>query len=525
MSSRGVLRIAAAHEADVGLARRFFAVLLGLLTLLFFFTWNQPILEQHGFRQTQTAITSYWMIHEGYGLFNYITPVLGDPWAIPFELPWYQWIVAKISIHTGLGLEPIGRLVSFLFSLATLGVTARILRLVGLANLGVWSFAIIFLACPQYAFWGRTFMIETAALFFSMTFLWAALELARSKGLATFGWAGLAIFAGVLGGTQKVTTFLPVWAAVGVFLAVRMVSAFRERSDSSVRFAVVVCTVLFIPALCATLWSVYADSVKELNPVGRNLTSVALATWNFGTLEQRLSPKLWYDVIWMRGIDSGVMSRWVLFGLALVSLAVLRGRAIWLFLATLAMFLAPFLIFTNLHMIHNYYQTANAIFLLAAVAIVIDSVRTRTSSVIAYGCLIVVVAAEIWGYGTGYLLRQTQPLETNAQRELQLAAVVRESVPPERAILTIGLDWSSAVPYYSERKAMSGWYMDVPKVLAMYRDSAAFADLGGVVLCPTDKESLERSLSEGLDRVVAGWQSVAVGDCLVFAKPATDKGL
>jgi hypothetical protein len=50
---------------------------------------EQPILEFHGFRQTQTAITSYWMMQEGWQL-DYQTPVAGYPWAIPFEFPLIQ---------------------------------------------------------------------------------------------------------------------------------------------------------------------------------------------------------------------------------------------------------------------------------------------------------------------------------------------------------------------------------------------------------------------------------------------------
>ena len=56
----------------------------------------QPLLEQHGFRQTQTALTSYWMMEDGWRL-AYETPVGGYPWTIPFEFPIYQAIVALLS--------------------------------------------------------------------------------------------------------------------------------------------------------------------------------------------------------------------------------------------------------------------------------------------------------------------------------------------------------------------------------------------------------------------------------------------
>ena len=40
--------------------------------------WNNSILDHHGFRQSQTAITSYYFIKDGFRL-AYETPVLGAP--------------------------------------------------------------------------------------------------------------------------------------------------------------------------------------------------------------------------------------------------------------------------------------------------------------------------------------------------------------------------------------------------------------------------------------------------------------
>ncbi|WP_277186089.1 hypothetical protein, partial [Caballeronia sp. BR00000012568055] len=44
---------------------------------------SQPLLGLHAFRQTQTALTSYWACKQGVQL-SYWTPVAGFPWAIPF---------------------------------------------------------------------------------------------------------------------------------------------------------------------------------------------------------------------------------------------------------------------------------------------------------------------------------------------------------------------------------------------------------------------------------------------------------
>ena len=64
---------------------------------------HQPLIESHAFRQTQTALTSYWMLEEGWKI-AYQTPVVGFPWAIPFEFPLYQSLVAGVVALTEVGV-------------------------------------------------------------------------------------------------------------------------------------------------------------------------------------------------------------------------------------------------------------------------------------------------------------------------------------------------------------------------------------------------------------------------------------
>jgi hypothetical protein len=55
-----------------------------------FSTLNQPLIDRHEFRQTQTALSALFMQPGLEGLLNYETPVLGAPWSIPFEFPLFQ---------------------------------------------------------------------------------------------------------------------------------------------------------------------------------------------------------------------------------------------------------------------------------------------------------------------------------------------------------------------------------------------------------------------------------------------------
>src|SRR5690349_21039333 len=81
--------------------------------------WQNSITNSFSFRQCQTAIAAR-SIQEGGPFFAYETPVLGPPWSVPFEFPFYQGLVGWSARFLPLPLEQTGRLFSVLFFYATL---------------------------------------------------------------------------------------------------------------------------------------------------------------------------------------------------------------------------------------------------------------------------------------------------------------------------------------------------------------------------------------------------------------------
>ena len=81
---------------------------------------DQPLIDRHEFRQTQTALSALFMQPGFEGLLNYQTPVVGAPWSIPFEFPLFQWITHQLAHLSGLNLSSSGRLISVLFGLGCL---------------------------------------------------------------------------------------------------------------------------------------------------------------------------------------------------------------------------------------------------------------------------------------------------------------------------------------------------------------------------------------------------------------------
>src|SRR5580765_4756034 len=89
--------------------------------------WWSPITDRYGFRQTQTAISAYWLSH-GSPFLPDEAPVLGPPWSIPFEFPLYQEAVSLWSRLTGAPIDQSGRLISLLFFYAGLVPVAWMVR-------------------------------------------------------------------------------------------------------------------------------------------------------------------------------------------------------------------------------------------------------------------------------------------------------------------------------------------------------------------------------------------------------------
>src|ERR1039458_146889 len=113
--------IAAGRRTPSLMAASYIAIACGFGWLFFFTlkTLHVPVLDAFGFRQTQTAISVYWMLHE-HALIRYLTPVLGSPWSLPFEVPVYQLIVAALRAVMSLDLDACGRIVSVGFFFGSL---------------------------------------------------------------------------------------------------------------------------------------------------------------------------------------------------------------------------------------------------------------------------------------------------------------------------------------------------------------------------------------------------------------------
>lgn len=447
-----------ARKHSRGLITRYFPLTLFSASFLFCLAslqhgWNGTLCELHAFRQTQTAVTVSYLLKGGPWL-AYETPIFGPPWSIPMEFPLYQWIVALVAQADIFSIDQSGRLVSALFFLSTLYPISRILGALKLSQNQIFLVLTVYCLSPQYLYWSRAFMIESAALALAVYFLWLTMlsghpnnQSGKMK-LLLFG-VGLV---GSLAGVVKVTTFFAFAAAALFFCLRNPIGNTRIKRDHwHQSFDTRLCIfAVVIPLVSIFLWTSYADHLKDLNPLGINITSSSLTNWNFGTLSQKFSFDTW-RFIYLRTTRDLLGNFW-LPPFFIIAGFLCRPAYVKIVFASLFLYLLPLVTFTNLYHEHNYYAYANGIFLLIAAGVIIadlcysDSLPRRIAGL----SLLVLVLV----YSSTTYLNSYRPIQGRGHDLSAIARDFENLTREDEVVVVFGEDWSPEVPYYIQRRSV-----------------------------------------------------------------------
>ncbi|CAN7660403.1 hypothetical protein [Rhizobium sp. LjRoot258] len=373
-----------------------------------------------------------------------------------------------------------GRLLSFGFYLATLVPARYIFRYFRLREEHFLVFAVLYLSCPLYVFWSRGIMIETAALFFSVAWFASLLALQKTPTIYTLL---LSIALGCLASLTKSTTFLGFGVPVFAFVIYEIVDGYRQKSlHEKIRPFLSLAASGVIALAVGYLWVKYSDLIKIQNPNSAMFTSAALQRWTFGTLHLRESPEFW-KIVWGR-MPFDVFGCAAFLALFCFGASAKSTRSLLLVLLGLLSFLAAILTFSNLHFVHTYYQTSIAIFLVFSAAISLAAfadVRPKTA---------IVILTAIFAGNVFYVERFYQPLISNdamGDELLKVGQVIQNNTSEKQAIVVVGSDWSSEVPFYANRKgfAVKNHTPDPIVVNAINNPESVFggAKLGAIVDC------------------------------------------
>ncbi len=399
--------------------------------------------EMHAFRQTQTAYVALEYARHGIDLLHTPLPIFGPSGDVPMELPLVQ-AAGALFIDAGVRADTAMRLVGLIgFQVAAVLVTALMLRWHG--RRAAIVAIVLFQFSPFALGWGAASLIEFPAV---------ACALGMVVGLDAWFRSGsrVGLAAGVLSAwlafLVKVTT-APPWCVLLLVAAGVAYAATRS-------WRRIVGGLLAGPGiglLLGAAWTRYADGIKEDNPLTAPMTSGALRDWNFGTLDQRLDPGSYVQIL---GRIGGEIAGPAGLGLLVAVLGIVfatRGterirRAGWLVTAAVA----P-LVFFNLYYVHNYYLIAVFPALVASVAIgvvaIAERVRFDTTAVAAVGTGIVLVGSAAspngWAEVRQWVSTPSSDPTTDALRSL---------TAPDDLIVLVGCEYDPQTLYFADRRGL-----------------------------------------------------------------------
>src|SRR5262249_6039212 len=151
----------------------------------------------------------------------------------------------------------------------------------------------------------------------------------------------------------------------------------------------------------------------------------------------------------------------------------------------IVLFILPIAVFTNVHIIHDYYQTANAIFIVAAISFLVSELIAARKPILASFVVVLLIFGSLARFYFHQWPAATAPLF--GHWSYLAGKMVEKSTPEESSLIVLGLDWSSEVNYYAKRKglALPVWATPQEARMILSNPDAAMGGLkvGAVVDC------------------------------------------
>jgi 4-amino-4-deoxy-L-arabinose transferase-like glycosyltransferase len=416
-----------------------------------------PLVEEHPFRQAQTAITVWAMVDNGIRLFNYETPIFGPPWQVPFEFPIFQAAAALLVKAGAESIDAACRATNLFFFYLSAGFLYALCR----RHFEEWAASACVLMAyvwmPFTIFWSRTAMIDYASVTFTLAYLyylegWVLNRGARLYLIAATGFGCLSLL------TKPTTT--PIVAVAIAWVVVRRLRddlrgapGTRDRLRRLLAFGLGLGVVGLLPLLAVYAWTTFADRVKAASPATSWLASEGLTTWTYGTWEQRAQWEAWRTV-WLRMWGNFAPEYFVVFPLFGLVWAVTSGRTGRSFVLT--MLLGATLTqatFFNLYVAHTYYQMAvsPAAAILVGVglyALCVESVHNQIARWVIPLLLLRIL------YGQGSILAAPFGLTYEGAPAYRIGKVLQEATTPDERVIVEGRDWSADFLYYARRRGL-----------------------------------------------------------------------
>lgn len=401
----------------------------------------------HEFRQTQTALISYYIdLQDNFSL-DYETPLFGPPWQMPLELPVYEWCVVWVKRVFGIKDFEAARTVSLTCFYAAFPAFYLLLGRSGLVPAHRLVVLALLLCCPVYIFYSRAFLIDPMAFMFSVWFLAAFVE---SMIRRQWRWWLLCTLVGSIAALIKSLVFL-VWlfpaASYGAW------SLWRDWQENGTRRALTTTVwgvgVVVLPYTSLRWWVDRTDAIKE-NPVTEVFTSKMLTEGNFGTysLAARLSAHTW-EHMFIRWSEA--FTYWWSAGtIWLFGIMFCRTQR-WRILTAIVLFMFGQFAFPYAYTGQDYYFYTCAAFGVMGMGFVVVGIweKSRWPIWLRFILAALPFAALVTPYWRGY--RPMQQVESHGG--FGMTAALDYLLPNESVVVIQGEDWAAIRPYYIKRRA------------------------------------------------------------------------
>jgi 4-amino-4-deoxy-L-arabinose transferase-like glycosyltransferase len=295
---------------------------------------TNPLLDFHGWRQTLTATIAYNFYADGMGFFNPTPNMINS--IFHFEFPLYTFLVALLYKVFGFH-EILGRLVSIAFGLGSLWF----IYLLGKRYFDETSAIVasgFFAVLPFSVYYSRTFMPESAMLFFSISMIYMF-----ARWLDTGKWQHFLIAS--LLTTLAFLIKLPTLYMGGPLLFLAW-NKFRGRIFYQPLLYLFVVITLIPPAL----WYSYIARLQFEAYGGSNVWLDMLKDW-----EVLLTLRYWKLIFWTRLVEK--MFAFTVFPfLVLGMMAYSKNKERYVLHTWFFSVCAYFVIAAEYNFIHEYYQ-------------------------------------------------------------------------------------------------------------------------------------------------------------------------
>ena len=220
-----------------------------------------------------------------------------------------------------------------------------------------------------------------------------------------------------------------------------------------------------VPVAIGIGWFTYADFVRSFNVFSEAAIFKDSSFDYSGPWALRISSTV-LKTFWTRTIETnaaGMLGVVVIFVALIWADKYIRN----ILLVTMILFALPLLLFTRAHYLFDYYDVANVVFLVAALAIATvawqcTKIVGRTG--ISVLLVLAIIICNYRNFYVGYGRHLGKELNVNTTRNLLIGDLIRRYTPEESGVVIFGVlsqdreapgFWSSEIAYYSQRKALT----------------------------------------------------------------------